>query len=513
MSTSLFRSTAVVGQMTMVSRVLGFIRDIVIAKMFGTTVAADVFFVAFKIPNLFRRLFAEGAFSQAFIPVLTENKTAGDQEKVTDLVGATAGVLSLVLFFVVAIGVLAAPLFIALFAPGFTQDVEKWELASLMLRITFPYLMFISITALFGSVLNTYGRFAIPALTPALLNVAMIGAALYLAPTLEQPIVALGVGVFVGGVLQFAVQLVAVSRLGIFRRISFNFSHPGVRQILRLMGPAMFGVSVAQLNMMIDTVIASFLETGSISWLYYSDRLVEFPLGVFGIALATVVLPSLARAHAQNEPRNFSATLDWALRLVLLISLPAALALALLAEPMLSTLFQYGALNENDVMMAGRSLIAYSCGLTAFILVKILAPGFYAKQDTRTPVRIGIIAMSVNLALNLALVGPFAHAGLALATSLAAFVNAGLLLKALIANGSYRPGVGWTPYIMKVCVASAVMCLVLWWLNESQAIWTAATALGRSAMLGKLIVAGTVSYFFCAFMFGVRPRHFIQHVD
>ncbi len=512
LSRSLFRSTAVVGQMTMVSRVLGFIRDIVIAKMFGTTAAADVFFVAFKIPNLFRRLFAEGAFSQAFIPVLTENKTTGDQEKVIDLVGATAGVLSLVLFVVVAIGVLAAPIFIAVFAPGFTQDAEKWELATLMLRITFPYLMFISITALFGSLLNTYGRFAIPALTPALLNVAIIGAALYLAPTIERPVVALAVGVFIGGVLQFAVQLVAVLRLGIFRRITFNFSHPGVRQILRLMGPAMFGVSVAQINLMIDTLIASFLETGSISWLYYSDRLVEFPLGVFGIALATVVLPSLSRAHAQNEPRNFSAMMDWALRLVLLIGLPAAFALALLAGPMLSTLFQYGVMSERDVMMAGQSLIAYSCGLTAFILVKILAPGFYAKQDTRTPVRIGVIAMSVNVILNLALVGPLAHAGLALATSLAAFVNAGLLLRALIANGSYNPASGWTSYVLKLCVATAIMCLVLWTLNVSQATWTAEDAFGRGAMLAKLILAGAGSYFLCAFAVGLRPRFFMHGV-
>ena len=277
--------------------------------------------------------------------------------------------------------------------------------------------------------------------------------------------------------------------------------------------PALVGVSVSQINLMIDTLIASFLETGSISWLYYSDRLVEFPLGVFGIALATVVLPSLARAHAHDEPRNFSATLDWALRLVLLISLPAALALALLAEPMLSTLFQYGAMTEHDVMMAGRSLIAYSCGLTAFILVKILAPGFYAKQDTRTPVRIGVIAMSVNVVLNLALVGPFAHAGLALATSLAAFLNAGLLLKALMANGSYHPGSGWAAYIIRVGAATAVMCLVLWGLNDGQSTWSAATALERGAMLGQLIIAGAASYFFSAFVFGIRPREFIQRTN
>ncbi len=499
--------------MTMISRVLGFIRDIVIARMLGATVAADVFFVAFKIPNLFRRLFAEGAFSQAFVPVLTEYKSAGDQAKAVDLVSATLGVLSLVLFGVVAVGVLAAPVFIAVFAPGFTQVAAKWDLATLLLRITFPYLMFISITALFGSLLNTYGRFAIPALTPALLNVALIGCAIFLAPTLDQPVLALGIGVFIGGVLQLAMQFAAVLRLGLLRGITVNFAHPGVRQILRLMGPAMFGVSVVQINLMIDTLIASFLETGSISWLYYSDRLVEFPLGVFGIALATVVLPSLSRSHADGKEQNFSATLDWALRLALLISLPAALALALLAEPMLSTLFQYGAMTERDVMMAGRSLIAYSTGLTAFILVKILAPGFYGKQDTRTPVKIGVIAMVVNVVLNLALVGPFAHAGLALATSLSAFLNAGLLLKALLANGSYRPHDGWAAYTIKVCVATGVMCVVLWAFNEGQTVWTAQAALGRSAMLGKLIILGASSYFLSVFAFGIRPRHLIHRAS
>lgn len=513
LSKSLFRSTAVVGQMTLISRILGFIRDIVIARLFGAGVAADAFFVAFKIPNLFRRLFAEGAFSQAFIPVLTEYKTSGDQTKVVDLVGATAGILALVLFVIVAAGVLAAPVVIAVFAPGFTQDAEKWELATLLLRITFPYLMFISVTALFGSLLNTYGRFAIPALTPALLNVALITAALYLAPTLDRPVVALAIGVFVGGVLQFAVQFVAVLRLGVFKRIQVNFAHPGVRQILRLMAPAMFGVSVAQINLMIDTLIASLLETGSISWLYYSDRLVEFPLGVFGIALATVVLPSLSRHHADGEPENFSATLDWGLRLVLLISLPAAFALALLAEPMLSTLFQYGALSERDVMMAGRSLVAYSTGLTAFILVKILAPGFYAKQDTRTPVRIGIIAMGVNVVLNLILVLPLAHAGLALATSLAAFVNAGLLLKALLANGSYQPGERWGRYLAQICAATAVMCVVIWSMNAGQPAWSAEQALGRAWMLGKLIVAGGASYFLAAYIFGIRARHLVHGAE
>jgi putative peptidoglycan lipid II flippase len=494
----------------MVSRVLGFLRDIIIARIFGTSDAADAFFVAFRIPNLFRRLFAEGAFSQAFVPVLTEIKSTGDHDKVVDLVGATAGVLGVILILVVGFGALCAPWFIAAFAPGFIQDQSQWDLATLLLRITFPYLLFISVTALFGSLLNTYGRFAIPALTPALLNIALIGTALYVAPLLDEPVVALAIGVFIGGILQFAVQFVAVFRLGVLSRIRFDFAHRGVRKILRLMGPAMFGVSVAQINLLIDTLIASLLETGSISWLYYSDRLLEFPLGVFGIALATVVLPSLSQHHANSDPKSFSATIDWAMRLALLISLPAAVALALLAEPMLSTLFQYRAFDERDVVMAGRSLVAYSTGLSAFILVKILAPGFYAKQDTRTPVRIGIIAMCSNVVLNLVLVFPFAHAGLALATSLAAFLNAGLLLRALLANGSYAPVPGWTSYIVKLVVATAVMGTVISILTADQAIWSAAEVGDRARMLSVLIAAGTATYFISVFGFGLRIRDFVR---
>ena len=504
LSTSLFKSTAVVGQMTLVSRILGFMRDMIIARLVGAGIAADAFFVAFKIPNLFRRLFAEGAFSQAFIPVLTEYKSTGDQDRVIDLVGATAGALALVLFGVVTLGILAAPYFIAVFAPGFTQDAVRWDLATLLLRITFPYLLFISITALFGSLLNTYGRFAIPAVTPALLNIALIVAAVFAAPRFDEPVVALAIGVFAGGLLQFAMQFAAVLRLGVLRRLSFGFAHPGVRQILKLMAPAIFGVSVAQINLMIDTMIASLLETGSISWLYYSDRLVEFPLGVFGIALATVVLPSLSRHHAGGRSENFSATLDWALKLTLLISLPAACALALLAQPMLSALFQYGQLVERDVVMAGRSLVAYSAGLTAFILVKILAPGYFARQDTKTPVKIGIIAMVTNVALNLILVWPLAHAGLALATSLSAFLNAGLLLRGLLADGTYRPGPGWGIYALRVLGAVIVMCTALVMLNAEQSVWTASDALTRAWMLAQLVVVGAASYFAAAFIFGIR---------
>lgn len=501
---SLFQSTVLVGQMTMVSRVLGFVRDVVIARLFGAGMAADAFFVAFKIPNLFRRLFAEGAFSQAFVPVLTEYKSSGDQNRVVDLVAATTGVLSLVLFAVVTLGIVAAPVFIAVFAPGFTDEPVRFGLATLMLRITFPYLLFIAVTALFGSVLNTYGRFAIPALTPALLNIALIGTAWWLAPSLDEPVVALAIGVFVGGVLQLGLQFAAVRRLGVLHRLRFDFRHPGVRQILRLMTPAVFGASVAQINLIVDTVIASLLETGSISWLYYSDRLVEFPLGVFGIALATVVLPSLSRSHTSGEQEQFSATLDWALRLVLLIGLPAAVALAILAGPMLSTLFQYGEMGERDVIMAGRSLVAYAAGLTGFIFIKILAPGYYAKQDTKTPVRIGVIAMVVNVVLNLILVWPLAHAGLALATSLSAFLNAALLLRGLRANGSYQPGKGWLVYTARVAAAVAVMSLVLHFMAPDQTVWTMQDASARAITLAQLIVAGILSYFVSGFLFGLR---------
>ena len=493
--------------MTLVSRVLGFIRDVVIARVFGAGVATDAFFVAFRIPNLFRRLFAEGAFSQAFIPVLTAEKGREDQAAVIDLVGATAGVLALVLFVVVAVGVIAAPLFILVFAPGFTHDDSQWALAADLLRITFPYLLFISITALFGSLLNTYGRFAIPALTPALLNVALIAAAVVLAPRLEQPVMALAIGVFIGGVLQFLVQFAAVRKLGVLGRLRINFAHAGVRKILTLMGPAIFGVSVAQINLMIDTMIASLLTTGSISWLYYSDRLVEFPLGVFGIALATVVLPSLSRHHVDGDPRGFSATLDWALRLVVIISLPAACGLAFLAEPMLSTLFQYGALNEHDVVMAGRSLVAYASGLTAFILVKILAPGFYARQDTRTPVKIGVIAMCANIVLNLVFVFPLAHAGLALATAIAAYINALLLLHALRKNGFYQPLGGWGGFSARVAAALAVMLAVLWSMNVELSTWSAYDVGERVMMLAKLIALGGGSYGAALFVFGMRAHH------
>ena len=502
---ALLRSTAIVGQMTLISRVLGFVRDVVIARTFGATLAADAFFVAFKIPNLFRRLFAEGAFAQAFVPVIAEYRERDGDAAVADLVSVVVGTLGIVLFAVVALGVIAAPLFIVIFAPGFVSDAEKLSLAGDLLRLTFPYLAFISLAALAGGVLNTYGRFAVPAFTPVLLNLALIGAALLLAPQLDRPVMALAVGVLIGGIAQLALQFAALARLGFSITPIVAFGHAGVRQILRLMGPAIFGVSVAQINLMLDTVIASFLETGSISWLYYSDRLVEFPLGIFGIALATVILPTLSARHNEGSEKEFSETLDWALRWVFLLGVPAACALAIMAGPLLSSLFGYGALEDRDIHMATRSLVAYSGGLLAFILIKVLAPGYFARQDTRTPVRIGIIAMSANMVMNIILVFPLAHAGLALATTLSACLNAALLWRGLRRDGVYHPRPGWTRFIARVIVGAVVMCGALWWWLEPIATWMAWSAPNRASALGIAVALGAGIYFAVIAIVGIRP--------
>ena len=496
--------------MTFISRILGLVRDVVIARFFGTTLAADAFFIAFKIPNLFRRLFAEGAFSAAFVPVLTEQKETTDEAAVAGLIDATFGTLALVLLVVVALGVLAAPVVITVFAPGFLQQADKLDLATALLRITFPYLLFVSLTALLSGVLNTYGRFAVPAFTPALLNVSLIACAIVLAPRMAEPVTALAMGVFVGGVAQLVLQYLAVARLGFLPRPRVGFAQAGVRRIMRLMVPAIFGASVAQINLMLDTLIASFLQTGSISWLWYSDRLMEFPLGVFGIALATVILPSLSRSFARDDARSFSTTLDWALRWVFLISLPAAVGLAVLARPMLSTIFQYQVFSEHDVIMAARSLVAYGSGLMGFVFIKVLAPGFFARQDTRTPVKIGVIAMVVNMVLNLALVLPLAHAGLALATALSAYVNAALLLRVLLNEGIYRPAPGWGGYLARVGISSAVMAGVLVTGVQTIDVWSAWDAWTRALHLALWVVAGAVVYFAVLGLLGLRVRDMVN---
>ncbi len=490
----------------MISRVLGFVRDMIFARLFGAGMTTDAFFVAFKIPNFLRRLFAEGAFSQAFVPVLSEYKETGSRENLKGFIDKTAGSLALTLIVVTVVGVLVAPLLVMMFAPGFLGQTDQFEMTVEMLRITFPYLFFISSTAFAGGILNTFQRFAIPAVTPAILNLCLISAAIWLAPHMSNPIIALAWGVFIAGMAQLMFQFPALMRLGLLPRLRFGFGDAGVRKILRLMVPAIVGVSVTQINLLVDTLIASFLAAGSVTWLYYSDRLVEFPLGVFGIALATVILPNLSKNHVANKPREFSQSLDWGLRWVLVIGSPAAIGLLLLAEPILSTLFQYDEFSHNDVLMASKSLMAYAGGLLAFILVKVLVPAYTSRQDMRTPVRYGIVAMLANIVLNIILVFQFAHAGLALATSIASFINAGLLLKHLLREKVYIPAKGWLVFVCRIVIANLAMMFVLI-MAVDVSLWQSWSAFDRSWYLMLWVGCGMLVYCAILWISGMRFSH------
>jgi putative peptidoglycan lipid II flippase len=509
MSERLFKSTAVVSSMTFISRILGFIRDIVIARFFGAGVGTDAFFVAFKIPNFFRRLFAEGAFSQAFIPVLAEFKERGDKD-LKDLIAATSGTLALILIVITVIGVITAPLLIMLFAPGFIDDPDKLALGGGLLMITFPYLFFISLTAFAGAILNSFGKFAVPAFTPVFLNISLIACAIWLAPVFDQPVTALAWGVFIGGVVQLLFQVPFLIKIGQLPKPRWAWRDSGVQKIIKLMIPAMFGVSVSQINLLLDTLLASFLVTGSISWLYYSDRLVEFPLGIFGIALATVILPSLSKKHAEGSAEAFSNTIDWALRWVFLITIPASIGLFYLAEPLLITLFQYGEFTANHAYQASLSLMAYSLGLIPFVLIKVLAPGYFARQDTKTPVKIGIIAMVVNMVLNIILMLQFAHVGLALATALSAMLNAGLLYRGLRKRLVYQPSTGWQRFILQLLIPNLGLLLVLFQLSPDSAEWLTSSALQRAGMLIGIISVAAISYFILLSIVGIKIKQLLR---
>jgi len=507
-SAGLLRSSAIVGVMTMLSRVLGLARDVVVASYFGASGSADAFFVAFKIPNFLRRLFAEGAFAQAFVPVLSEYRTKRDLAAVQQLVYRVAGSLGSVLIFITLLAVLGAPLLTALFAPGFyLNDSAKFELAADMLRITFPYLMLISLTAFAGAILNSYERFAVPAFTPVLLNICLIGSAVALTPYFEQPVMALAWGVMIAGVVQLLFQMPFLARLRLLPVPVVDFKHEGVQRIMKLMLPALFGVSVAQINLLLDTVLASFLQTGSVSWLYYSDRLVELPLGVFGIAIATVILPSLSRKHAEQSVEQFAHMLDWAMRMVLLIGVPAALALFVLAEPLLITLFHYGELGDRDVMMAAMSLRAYACGLLAFMLIKVLAPGYFSRQDTKTPVKIGIKAMVANMVFNLILIGPLQHVGLAAATAMSAFLNAGLLWWGLKRDGVFSWQAGWGVFSLRLVLSNIALVAVMLYLTIPVEQWLLAGIWERVSQMAILVVAGVMAYLVVLVATGLRLRH------
>ena len=514
----LFRSGIAISIMTLLSRVLGLVRDAVYANYFVMGSAMDAFLVAFRIPNLMRRLSAEGAFSLAFIPVLSEYKEQRSQEELKDLINHVAGMMGLILFVVSLIAVVAAPLLMMVFAPGFeTKPDAEPELAAYLLRITAPYMLFISLAAFFSSILNTFGNFAVPAFTPVLLNVVMIGAAIWWAPHFDQPVEALAWGVFIGGLAQAAFQLPYLQKLGLLPRFNLKRGHEGVKRIMKLMAPALVGSSAAQLNITINTMIASLLAAGSISWLYFSDRFVEFPLALIGVAIGTVILPKLSGDHANAKGAAFSKTLDWAMRLSLLVSIPATLGLMVLAVPILATVIDNGVNGWHDVEMASLSLMTYALGLPAFIMVKVLAPGFYSRQDTRTPVRIGLISIAANIVCNLVIVLPWyklgyigPHAGLALSTAISGFVNAGLLFKGLYGQKIVGQTEGWPLFLSKVVSASVVMAVTVMLINPDDSWWQASGVLLKIGALLGLVLSAMVAYLLAILAMGIRPKQLLK---
>ncbi|HEY7752176.1 MAG TPA: murein biosynthesis integral membrane protein MurJ, partial [Steroidobacteraceae bacterium] len=490
------------------------LRDMVYLIMFGAGPLMDAFLVAYKIPNFLRRLTAEGAFSQAFVPVISEYRVRREHAEVQGLVAGVAGVFGTVLFGVALIGAIAAPVLAFLFAPGFREDGDRFDLTVEMLRFTFPYIFFISLVALGSGVLNSYGRFAMPAFNQVLLNVVMIAAAGLVAPHFENPALVLAIGVFAAGLVQLVALFPALRGLGLLPRPRFDRAHEGVRRIARLMLPGIFGSSVAQVSLLLDTIIASFLMVGSVTWMYAADRLVEFPMGVFAIALATVILPGLSSHHAAESREKFNATLDWALRLTITIATPAAVGLLMLAGPLIATIFGYGKFDDRDVLMCGYALMAYSLGLIGFSLVKVLAPGYFARQDTKTPVKVGIIALSVNMGFNLAVVVPahlagfpVPHALLALSTGLSALVNATLLYFGLRRQGVFVPSAQWRRLLPQVLFGSLAMAAFLWWFSGDWSAWNGLRPAERAWRMGLAVAGGAAVYFAALAASGLRPRH------
>ena len=450
------------------------------------------------------RLFAEGSFSQAFVPVLSEYRTKCSHDDVRRFINCMSGTLGVVLFFVTIVAILASPLLIAVFAPGFLHNGARFVLTYRMLRITFPYLLFISLTALCSAVLNTYDSFGVPAFTPVLLNISIIVMAIFAAPHFQTPVYALCWAVFIAGMVQLAFQLPFLHKKKLMPIPKVNFKDPGVQRVLKLMVPALFGVSVVQLSLLIDTIFASFLKTGSISWLYYSNRLMNFPLGVFGVAIATVILPKLSRNFANKNAKDYSETLDWALRLLLLIGLPSSIAILILSGPLLATLFLGGNFKPFDVVMARQSLIAFAIGIQAFMLIKVFASAFYARQNIKTPVKIAVVAVIINMLLNAAFIVPLHHAGLALATSLAAFVNSGLLLLVLLRKKIYIPQAGWWLYGLRLLIANGALALFLFFMTDRLTLWFKHHWLWRTLHLSELVLIGALIYFVCLFISGLR---------
>jgi len=508
MTKSLLRSTSLVSCNTFLSRIMGFVRDIVFAHFFGSMAGFDAFIVAFRIPNFMRRLFAEGAFSQAFVPVLSqyrETKSPADAKK---FISHMAGVLTFSLVIITVLGILGSTVITAIFAPGFLSNGVRFALTSTMLKITFPYLMLISLTALCSAVLNSYDSFGIPAITPVLLNIVLILMAIFATPFFPTKVYALAWGVFIAGFVQLLFQLPFLYKKELLPLPVICFKDPGVRRVMKLMVPALFGVSVAQIGILIDTSFASFLKVGSVSWLYYSDRLTNFPLGVFGVAIATVILPKLSRQHSNKDLQAYSDTMDWSLRLLLLIGIPAGVSIMMLAGPLLSTLFFGGKFDVTDVIMARKSLMAFGVGIQAFMLVKVLTSGFYARQDIKTPVKIAVVAVLSNIIFNFIFIVPLAHAGLALATSLASFINTGLLLYVLLKRKLYIPKQGWLKYFLQLIIANGAMGVFIYLFSAPLNAWLQHGFFWRVYHLAFLVIVGMILYLLSLFTVGLRIRHF-----
>ncbi|HYC34862.1 MAG TPA: murein biosynthesis integral membrane protein MurJ [Usitatibacter sp.] len=509
---NLLRAAASVSGMTLLSRITGFIRDTLIAIHFGAGAATDAFFVAFRIPNLLRRLFAEGAFSQAFVPVLGLWRRERGEDATRLLAGKVLGVLALSLLLVTVAGIVAAPVLVYVVGSGFARDADQFQLTVLMLRICFPYIFFISLVSFAAGLLNTYGRFKAAAFAPVLLNVSFIGFIVLAAPRFERPILALAVAVFFGGLAQLAFLLPQLARIGMFTLPRWDPKDEGVIRILKLMAPAAFGVSVAQLSLVINTAIATWLPQGSVSWIYYADRLLEFPSALLGVALGTVLLPSLVRHGGSSDNAAYSSLLDWGLRLTLVLALPAAVALGLMAVPIVSTLFWHGEeFSRHDVLMTRHALIAYSVGLAGLILVKVLAPGFYARQNVRTPVKVAVATLALTQLFNAALVPWLGHAGLALAISLGALFNAGWLWWLMLRSGAYRPQPGWAAFLVKLAVALYLMGGAIWYTMGRESSWFEIPASARAAKLALVVIAGALAYFAALGIMGFRPRDFARH--
>ena len=509
---NLLKALATVSGMTLLSRILGFVRDFIIARVFGAGMATDAFFVAFRLPNLLRRMFAEGAFSQAFVPILAEYRNRRGETETKKLVDHVTTALFLVVLLVTLVGMIATPLIIYVSAPGFSTDPNKFALTVTLTRITFPYILCMSLVAMAAGILNTWSKFALPAFTPVLLNIAMIGGAWLLADHFNPPVLALAWAVFLGGLLQLGIQVPALARIGMLPRFSFSLQDEGVRRILKLMAPALVGVSVSQISLLINTIFASFLESGSVSWLYYADRLMEFPAGLLGAALGTILLPSLSKTHANGQKEEFSALLDWGLRLTLLLTLPAALALAILAVPLLSTLFQHGAFTAADVLRTREALVAYTVGLSGLILVKILAPAFYARQDIRTPVKIALLTLTLTQLMNLVFIGWLHHAGLALSTGLASCINAVLLYRGLRQREVYQPAAGWGTFLLRLLTALLLMGLTLAWGLGRESDWFQWHSLTRISHLSLLVAGGGGVYLLSLWALGFRLKDFTRRV-